>query len=209
MPVGLTNHGSPSRGNSARAFRPTTRVSLIATVLDWFVVSWPFGTSVMIRGAVTDVSPGTEDYALRARFPNGVPAVSDDSMSDWMLYVYKQFPVPSNATGVQVSIDVLDSNNNYRTIGTTTTDASGAFNFAWQPDVPGEYKVYVTFAGSKSYWGSYAETAFVVDEAPETTPPPTPIPASAADMYFLPMSIGMIIAIIAIGLVIILMLRKR
>jgi outer membrane protein assembly factor BamB len=48
-----------------------------------------FGHKVMVTGMVTDVSPGTKDSALTMRFPNGVPAVSDESMSDWMLYVYK------------------------------------------------------------------------------------------------------------------------
>jgi outer membrane protein assembly factor BamB len=54
-------------------------------------VSVTAGDSLVITGMVTDVSPGTADYALRARFPNGVAAVSDESMSEWMLYVYKQF----------------------------------------------------------------------------------------------------------------------
>ena len=49
------------------------------------------GSSVIIEGTVTDISPGTEEYALTARFPNGVPAVSDASMSEWMKYVYMQF----------------------------------------------------------------------------------------------------------------------
>jgi hypothetical protein len=43
------------------------------------------GTNVVIEGSVTDISPGTEEYGLRARFPNGVPAVSDENMSDWMV----------------------------------------------------------------------------------------------------------------------------
>jgi outer membrane protein assembly factor BamB len=167
------------------------------------------GSSVLVEGTVTDISPGTEDYALRARFPNGVPAVSDESMSDWMLYVYKQFPRPANATGVPVSIDVLDSNGNYRNIGTTTSDANGFFSFAWQPDIPGNFTVYATFAGSKSYWGSHAETAFVVDEAPQATPPSTPEPAPMTDTYVTGFGVGIIITIVVVGAVMILMLRKR
>jgi hypothetical protein len=31
-------------------------------------------------------------------------------MSDWMAYVYMQKTMPTNATGVEVTIDVLDSN---------------------------------------------------------------------------------------------------
>ena len=51
--------------------------------------------------------------------------------------------------------------------------------------------------------------AINVEEAGATTSESTPQPASAADLYFLPVSIGIIVAIVVIGLVIILMLRKR
>jgi outer membrane protein assembly factor BamB len=169
----------------------------------------PYGTSVVIRGTVIDISPGTDDYALRARFPNGVPAVADEVMSDWMLYVYKQFPRPANATGVEVTLDVLDSNGNYRNIGTATTDANGAFSFMWKPDIPGKYTLYATFAGSKSYYSSCAETAFGVEEALAATPEPTPQPASTADLYLVPATTGIIVAIAVVGAVIVLMLRKR
>jgi len=157
------------------------------------------GSSIMIKGAVTDQSPGAR----------GTPAVSDASMSDWMAYLYQQQPYPANATGVEVSLDVLDENGNYRNIGTATSDASGVFSYAWKPDIPGTYTVYATFAGSGAYYSSYAETAFVVDEAPAATVEPTPAPQSAADMYFIPMSIGIIVAIVVATIVIVLMLRKR
>ena len=130
------------------------------------------GSSVLIEGTVTDTSPGTNDYAMKARFPNGVPAVSDESQSQWMLYVYKQFECPTNATGVTVSVDVIDANGNYRNIGTTTSDSTGAYSLSWIPDIPGKYTVFVTFAGSKAYYGSSAESAFVVDAAPEATAAP-------------------------------------
>ena len=116
---------------------------------------------------------------------------------------------PADANGVEVVLDVLDSNGNYRNIGTTTSDANGFYSFAWEPDIPGKYTVTARFAGSKSYYGSYAETAFVVDEAPEATPAPTPEPASAADLYFLPMSIATIIAIIVVAILVVLLFRKR
>jgi outer membrane protein assembly factor BamB len=169
----------------------------------------PFGSSVTIRGTVMDTSPGTEDYSLTARFPNGVPAVSDDGMSDWMLYVYKQFARPANATGVEVKLSVLDSNGNYRDIGTATSDTDGFFSFSWKPDIPGKFTVYAMFAGSESYWPSHAVTAFTVDDAPEATPPPTPTPAPMTDMYLFGATTGIIVAIVAVGLVLVLMLRKR
>ncbi len=168
------------------------------------------GSSILVEGMVTDTSPGTEKYAATSRFPNGVPAVSDESMSDWMLYVYKQFDRPNNATGVSVSIDVLDANGNFRNVGTTTSDSTGSYSFSWIPDIPGKYTVFATFAGSKAYYASSTESAFVVDVAPQATAAPTEHPASMADQYFLPLSIGMILAIIVIGLILaLLLLRKR
>ncbi len=165
----------------------------------------PLGTSVMIRGTVTDISPGTQEYALTARFPNGVPAVSDESMSDWMLYVYKQFARPT-ATGVNVTLTVIDPNGNVYDIGTVTSDSAGMYQLFWEPPVPGEYTVIAQFAGSKSYYASYAETAMGVLEAPTATPEPTPPPASNTDAYVTGFGIAIIIAIAIVG---VLLLRKH
>jgi hypothetical protein len=163
----------------------------------------------MIRGSIADTSPGLSAFAATSRFPNGVPAVSDASQSDWMLYVWKQFEKPTNATGVPIVINVVDANGNYRTIGTTTSDANGRYAFAWQPDISGSYYVIASFAGSKAYFGSFAESAFVVDEPVATaTPMPTAAP-TAADLYFIPGIIGVIITIIVVGAVLLLALRKR
>jgi len=49
-------------------------------------------------------------------------------MTEWMEYLYQQQPMPTNATGVPVSIDVIDANGNYRNIGTATSDTTGAFS---------------------------------------------------------------------------------
>jgi hypothetical protein len=158
---------------------------------------------------VTDISPGTAEYALTARFPNGVPAVSDANMSAWMEYVYMQKSKPTDVTGVDVTISVLDPNNNVYEVGTATSDASGTFCCEFTPPVPGLYTVIATFEGSGGYYGSYAETYLKVNEAPEATPEPSATPAPMTDMYVTGFGITMIIAIVAIGLVIILMLRKR
>jgi len=168
------------------------------------------GSSVLVEGTVMDNSPGVKSDALTLRFPNGVPAVSDASQSQWMLYLYKQFAAPSNATGVPVTISVLDSNGNFRTVGSTTSDSTGAYSFSWIPDIAGKYTVYATFAGSNAYYGSAAETAMVVDNAAAT---PTAAPtqtASMADQYFIPLSALMIVAIIVIGAILaLLLLRKK
>jgi hypothetical protein len=167
------------------------------------------GSDVVVEGYVTDISPGTEDYALTARFPNGVPAVADENQSAWMLYVYKQFERPADVTGVKVTITVLDSNNNCYDVATATSDANGFYSAVFTPPVPGKYTIYANFAGSKAYYGSSSETAINVDEVPTPTAAPTPTPAPMTDTYVLGIGAGAIIAIIAIGLVIILMLRKR
>ncbi len=167
------------------------------------------GDNVLVQGTVTDISPGTEQYALRARFPHGVPAVADDNMSDWMLYVYNQFARPADVMGVDVVVEVLDPNGNYYEVGTTTSDTTGNFMIDFVPPVPGLYTVIASFAGSKSYYGSFAETFLKVMEAPEPTAAPTPTPAPMTDSYVLGLGTASLVAIIAIGLVLILMLRKR
>ena len=159
------------------------------------------GTSVMIRGTVTDQSAGAR----------GTPAISDESMDEWMKYLYMQFPRPSNATGVAVSLDTIDPNGNFIHIGDTTSDQSGTFSYRWVPpaDISGRYVVIATFAGSKSYWHSYAQTALSVDPAAAGSPTPTTALVSMADIYLLPSVAGIIITIIVVGVVLALMLRKR
>ena len=168
-----------------------------------------FGSSVIVEGLVTDKSPGTQEYAQTARFPNGVPAMADESMSAWMEYLYQQQPLPSNAKGVEVTIDAVDGNGNFRNIGTAVSDVSGAYSLMWTPDIPGKYTVIATFAGSNSYYASYAETTFGVDQAPEPTVAPTAPPASMAETYITGFGIAIIAAIAIVGVVLALLLRKR
>jgi hypothetical protein len=156
---------------------------------------------------VTDISPGTKAYSKTARFPNGVPAVADANMSDWMLYVYKQFARPADVVGVDVVVEVLDPNGNSYEVGRTTSDSDGFFKLAFTPAVPGEYTIIATFAGSGAYYGSHAKTAINVDSAPAATPPPTPTPAPMTDTYVTGFGIGIIIAIV-IGFAL-LLLRKH
>jgi hypothetical protein len=143
------------------------------------------------------------------KFPNGVPAVSNDNMSDWMLYLYNQFEKPADVMGVDVVVEVLDSNGNFYSVGTATSDATGNFVVDFTPPVPGLYTVYATFAGSKSYYGSSAETFLKVNEAPAETPPPTPVPQAPVETYFTASTIGIIIAIAIVGIVLVMMLKKR
>jgi len=170
----------------------------------------PSGSSVMIKGNVIDVSPGTQQSEQAFRFPNGVPAVSDESQSAWMAYVYMQKPRPTNATGVEVTLSAVDSNGNTRDIGTTTANADGFFSYDWMPDIDGKYTVQATFAGSESYWPSHASTAFNVDPAPPTATPTEAPAQSVTDTYFVPAVAAIIVAIAIVGaLLAMLLLKKR
>ena len=71
-----------------------------------------FGDKVLVEGKVIDISSGTKQNEQAARFPAGVPAVSDASMSAWMEYIYMKQAKPTNATGVPVIISVVDPNGN-------------------------------------------------------------------------------------------------
>jgi PQQ-like domain len=178
-----------------------TRVSVSPDVL-------PLKNGVMITGYVTDISAGTKDDTIAARFPNGVPAVSDESQSGWMLYVYKQFARPINASGVEVTLSVLDANNNYREIGKTTTNTDGFFKFSWAPDIEGDYTLYASFTGSAAYYPSHALAAFNVGPAAqESTPVNIPPDNSATNIMYA--AIGIIVAIFVAMAVAVLILRKR
>jgi outer membrane protein assembly factor BamB len=169
----------------------------------------PLGTQVLVKGTVIDTSGGTTQDVITTRFPDGLPAMSDESQEAWMEYAYQQQIKPANATGVEVSISVLDPNGNTYEVGTTTSNDLGFYKLAFTPEVPGEYTVIATFEGSESYYGSTAVTAINVESAPEVTPAPTPTPAPMTDAYVLGLGITAIIAIVIIGLVLVLMLRKR
>jgi hypothetical protein len=111
------------------------------------------------------------------RFPNGVPAMSDESMSKWMEYVYMQFPAPADAVGVEVKLEVVkDPNGNWYDIGTTTSGMTGYYSIDWKPPVPGHYLILASFAGSESYYPSYAEISIVVDPALTPLTPIEPQP---------------------------------
>ena len=153
---------------------------------------------ILIRGTIMDVSPGTEDMEIRLRFPNGVPAISDDYMSEWMLYVYKQHPKPM-VSGVKITIDAVDPNGNYVHLGTTVSDANGRFSFNFTPDKDGQFYIYASFDGSASYYKTDAYTELVVIPAAETSESPYAL-------YAFIVGIVIIIAIVFVGLIV---LKKK
>ncbi|MHA2345639.1 MAG: outer membrane protein assembly factor BamB family protein, partial [Candidatus Hodarchaeales archaeon] len=153
------------------------------------------GQKIVIEGTITDQSPGQP----------GTPAISDEDMAAWMEYLHMQKSLPSNAKGVELSLDVIDANGNFRNIGTAVSDIAGKFSLVWEPDIPGQYTVIATFAGSESYGSSFDQTTFYVEEVPQPTPSPEPTPAPQTETYIL----GSTIAILAGLIIAIFLLLKR
>jgi len=169
-------------------------------------------TPITITGSVTDICTAASNPVVAANFPNGLPCVSDASMSQFMEAVYMQQPMPTNITGVPVTIAVTDKNGNCYDIGTTTTNpTTGFFSLNWTPIIPGNFTVTATFAGTQAYYGSIAQTAFYASSpAPTAAPTATPV-TGLATMSALTYGIVavIIVIIIAIAIVGLLLMRKK
>ena len=201
---GWIRHGAISDGiftalNSLDGQVYTFGKGASATTVTAPKASVTLGDTVVIEGTVTDQSPGQPDTAC----------VSDASMSGWMEYLHMQKEFPTTATGVPVTIDVLDSNGNYYNIGTATSDTAGKYSLVWEPPISGEFSIFATFAGSESYGSSFDSTAMFVAEPPEPTATPEATPAPMTDTYVLGMGAAGLVAIVVIGLVLIMMMRKK
>jgi hypothetical protein len=155
--------------------------------------------TVLIQGTVLDQSPAQP----------GTPCVSEASMTTYMEYLHMQKPIPSGftVTGVPVMLLAIDSNGGVTSIGTTASDMSGKFAFAWTPPAQGTYRITATFAGDKSYGSSWDETAVSVGPAPQqnTSQPQT---ASQPD-YSMTIIAGIVAVIIAVAISTVLILRKK
>ena len=84
-------------------------------------------TPYRISGTVMDVSAGASQEAVKADFPNGLPCISDADQGHFMATVYEQQPMPTDMTGVPVTLTAIDPNGNLVTLGTTTSLASGTY----------------------------------------------------------------------------------
>jgi hypothetical protein len=146
------------------------------------------GSSILIQGTVTDQSPGAK----------GTPAIGDLYMKPWMEYLYMQQPMPQNATGVGVQLQAVGSDGAILDIGTVTSDAFGNFKYAFCPTKPDVYTILATFAGSNSYYASYASTGAAVSPAP---PAPTPAAEAVAPDYT-PMFAGIIAAVAIVAVLV-------
>ncbi len=165
---------------------------------------------ITISGTITDISAGSQQDAVAANFPNGLPVVADSSMTGWMEHVYQQQPMLANTTGVPISISVVDANGNYRTIGSTTSTVYGTYSLTWTPDISGSYTVIANFAGTQSYYPSSASATFYASSVPTAAPTVAPIAntVTSSDMLMY-MAVGIIAIIIPIAIATVLILRKR
>jgi len=170
----------------------------------------PLGTTVLIKGTVTDQSPGAKN----------TPAIADEDMSEWMEYLYMQQPMPKDAKGVEVILTTFDPNGNSYEIGRTTSSNRGTFGCEVDLPVPGLYKIIATFKGSDSYSASSAETYVIVEDAPsaaqsfepESVAPEAAEPVATTETPLITTEIAIIAAVAiacAIGVVSFWALRKR
>ena len=175
--------------------KTTTTVSAPTTVV-------PAGTGALIQGTVMDLSPGQ---------PN-TPAVSDADMAEWMDYLHGQNatlinspPVPD---GVPVQLTAVASDGAVTDLGTVASNSAGLFAYTWESPAKGTYTIYATFAGSESYWSSYAATALSVGPAPETdNTQPTAAPDNT--MLYYGLIAAVIVIVLAIAIATVLLLRKK
>ncbi|MFB3888768.1 MAG: PQQ-binding-like beta-propeller repeat protein [Candidatus Bathyarchaeia archaeon] len=160
----------------------------------------PLGSSVLIKGTVTDQSAGQP----------GSPAIADKDMSNWMNYLKRQQPIPGDAVGVPVTLSAVGPDGSVISIGTVTSDMSGMYKQLWQPPVQGVYTIMATFAGSDSYGSSFAEAALGVTAG--AAPSPTTPPANAGgqgigtEMYVL---IAAIVVVIIVVLAAVFLRRRK
>jgi len=136
------------------------------------------GSNVLVTGTVMDVSPGTNEAGLTIRFPDGVPAISDEDMGDWMKYVYQQAERPAAATGVTVILSAITPDGNCTDIDRTISDSYGNYALAFKPEMEGTYTIFATFEGSEGYYGDTETTYVNIGPAPT---PATPIDNEPVD----------------------------
>ena len=169
----------------------------------------PLGEEVLIKGTVTDQSAGTKQHEQAVRFPNGVPAIADEYMSEWMEYLYMQKPCPMDLKGVPVKLEAFGEDGSYIELGTVTSNAYGDFVYEWTPPDEKLYTIMATFDGSDSYWRSYDATYLSVGPAAAPSGPIEPEPTEAPLITTEVAIIVAVVIIAVVGIVAYWMLRKR
>ncbi len=130
------------------------------------------GAGAMITGAISDQSQAAREKVERGEF-SYVPAVSDESMSAWMEYLYMQQPMPTSITGVPIRLSYLNDDGSMTDIATVTTDAAGSFGYFWAPPGAGTYRIIATFDGTSAYSPTMAQAFLGMGEGAAGSPTPT------------------------------------
>ena len=163
-------------------------------------IAVPKGTAITIKGSVLDMSPISEDYTSQVRFPNGVPAVADEDMSEFMDYLCMQNSTllnnPPTPDGVPVDLFVVKPDGAEEWITTVNSDSDGIYSYMYVPPAEGSYKVVAKFAGSESYWPSMAKTTFGV------TPAASAGGSLEAEQPLISTELTIAIAIIAVAIIV-------
>ena len=202
MTVGAMSDGYTTAANSYDGSMYVFGKGQSATTVSAPQTQITTGTKAVISGTVMDLS---------AAQPN-TPCISEASMGAWMSYLHLQSQIPSNVTGVPVSIDAIDPNGNPIHIGDTTSDMSGTFSYTWTPTMAGNYQITATFIGSSSYGSSWAETHTIVVDGQTTTAPTTStinLGQTTTDSLAMYVVAGVIAIIIAIAIVGLVLLKKK
>jgi outer membrane protein assembly factor BamB len=132
-------------------------------------IAVPMGTTITIRGSVLDMSPAAQEYYSQVKFPNGVPAVSDEDINEFMDYLHMQNSTlqnnPPTPDGVPVKLYVVKPDGTEEWITTVTSNSFGNFAYEYVPLSEGIYSVIAKFDQSESYWPSSSQTSFTATPA--------------------------------------------
>ena len=166
------------------------------------------GSKLLLSGTVMDISPGTKDTKTLLRFPDGVPCVADESMSEWMMYVYKTEQMPAMPMGVTVYLEAIEPDGAYLYIGETTTDMYGNYGMEFTPAKEGKYMIMASFKESGAYYGS-TDTAYLAVGPQVTASGPITPETHGTPIITTEVAIILIAAIAAIVIIAFLVMRKR
>jgi len=172
------------------------------------------GSGAMITGVLSDQSPAARQKVETGEY-SYVPVVSDESMSDWMEYLYMQQPMPLDTTGVPIRLSYLNDDGSMTDIATVTTDSAGSFGYFWSPPGTGTYRIVASFDGTAAFAPTMSQAYMGIGEGTAESPSPTstgsPTPGGPpgemplTDIYIIAAAI-VVIVVVAIAALI---LRRR
>ncbi len=172
------------------------------TTTDILVTSSQFtaGTSIVISGSVTDMSPFSQQHPeLQSPCAANVPVV--------LSYV---------------------KDGTWTDFATVNTASDGTYMYTWAPPSEGAYKVVARFEGNEAYHWSSARTTVQVTSAPSAAPSPTATPPASAttptnspsaaptppgtgpnaDIYLIAAAAAVLVIVIAVATIVFMKKRK-